>query len=141
MIEAATINSEACLRKQTVRYTPVLRPLVLLSACTLFGGHQYVVFFGERSAQLDGPAQRVIAEVATRAKDDPATRVEVTGYTDNAGSPPADVVLSKQRAQAVVEALTANGVAANRLLRHAHGQTGENAGLASRRVEITIGDL
>jgi hypothetical protein len=35
--------------------------------------------------------------------------------------------------------LTADGVAANRLIRKVRGQTGGDPGLASRRVEITIG--
>jgi len=112
--------------------------LSILSACGLFGGPRYVVFFEERSAQLDGPAQRVVAQIATRAKDDPSATVEVAGFTDSAGSPPADVLLSTQRAQAVADALVANGVAASRLVRHGRGQTGENPGLQSRRVEVTI---
>jgi len=47
-------------------------------------------------------------------------------------------VLSQQRAQTVAAALVANGVAADRLVRSARGQTGENTGLASRRVEIAL---
>src|SRR3954464_12786362 len=106
--------------------------LLLLSACSLFGpsGPHYVVYFEERSAQLDAPARSVIAQVATRASADPAAPVKVSGYTDSAGSPQADVLLSQQRAQAVADALVANGVAANRLVRKGQGQTGSNPGVA-----------
>ena len=123
-----------------MRATPLVLVLSILSACGLFGGPRYVVFFNERSAQLDSPAQRVIAQVAARAKDNPSAKVEVAGYTDSAGSPPADVLLSKQRAEAVADALEANGVAASRLVLHGRGQTGGNPGVESRRVEISIDD-
>ena len=121
---------------------PAFLPLLLvLSACSLFGpsGPRYVVFFQEGSAQLDAPAGSVIAQAAQRANADPAAPVEVSGYTDTAGSPQANVVLSQERAQAVADALVARGVAANRLIRKAQGQTGSNPGVASRRVEITVG--
>jgi outer membrane protein OmpA-like peptidoglycan-associated protein len=49
------------------------------------------------------------------------------------------VLLSQARAQAVADALVADGVAASRLVRKGQGQTGANPGVASRRVEITVG--
>jgi len=77
--------------------------------------------------------------VSSARRDDPDTRVTVVGYTDNAGSRQADATLSQQRAQAVADALVANGVAASRLVRAGRGQTGEDPGVASRRVEISLG--
>jgi len=126
-----------------MRCVPVFLLLLVLSACSLFGpsGPHYVVFFQERSSQLDAPARSVIVQIARRASANPAAPVEVTGYTDSAGSARADVVLSQERAQAVADALVASGIAANRLVRKAHGQTGSNPGVASRRVEITVGGL
>jgi outer membrane protein OmpA-like peptidoglycan-associated protein len=117
--------------------------LLVLSACSLFGpsGPHYVVFFQERSVQLDAPARDVIAQAAKRARADPAASVEVSGYTDTGGSPQANLVLSQERAQAVADALVASGVAANRLVRKGQGQTGRDPGVASRRVEITVGGL
>jgi outer membrane protein OmpA-like peptidoglycan-associated protein len=124
-----------------MRFLPLLWLLLVLSACSSFGPNNspYLVYFQERSAQLDPPARSLIAEAAQRANADPTAPVTVAGYTDSAGSPPADVLLSQQRAQAVADALTADGVAANRLTRKGRGQTGGDPGLASRRVEITIG--
>ena|SRR5690242_4682177 len=115
--------------------------LLALPACSLFGpsGPRYVVFFPERSAQLDAPARAVIAQVARRANAEPAAPVEVRGHTDSAGSPRADVLLSRERVQSVADALVADGVAASRLVRKGQGQTGANPGVASRRVEITVG--
>jgi outer membrane protein OmpA-like peptidoglycan-associated protein len=120
---------------------PLSLLLLALPACSLFGpgGPHYVVFFPERSAQLDAPARGVIAQAARRANAAPAAPVEVRGYTDSAGSPQADVLLSRERVRSVADALVADGVAASRLVRKGQGQTGANPGVASRRVEITVG--
>ena len=74
-----------------------------------------------------------------RAGRAPAGGVTATGYTDGAGGPPADVALSRQRAQAVAEALAADGVTVTQIVQVGAGQTNEAAGVASRRVEIAIG--
>src|SRR5271169_3279336 len=129
------------LRARSMRFVSLLWLLLVLSACSSFGPNNspYLVYFQERSAQLDAPARSLIAEAAQRANAEPTAPVTVAGYTDSAGSPPADVLLSQQRAQTVADALSADGVAANRLIRKGRGQTGGDPGLASRRVEITIG--
>ena len=124
-----------------MRRVPLFVLLLALSACALFGprGPRYVVFFQERSAQLDAPARGVIAQVARRANAEPAASVEVRGHTDSAGSPRADVLLSRERVESVADALVADGVAPDRLVRKGQGQAGANPGVASRRVEITVG--
>ena len=124
-----------------MRGVPLFLLLLALSACSLFGpsGPHYVVFFQERSAQLDAPARGVIARVARCANAEPASPVEIRGYTDSFGSPQADVLLSRERVRSVADALVADGVAASRLVRTGHGQAGTNPGVASRRVEITVG--
>jgi hypothetical protein len=52
------------------RFVPLLWFVLVLSACSLFGpsGPPYLVYFQERSAQLDAPARSVIALAALRAK-------------------------------------------------------------------------
>jgi outer membrane protein OmpA-like peptidoglycan-associated protein len=99
----------------------------------------YLVFFTEHSAAIDPPAAAVIAAAAAAAKTVPTHSVLVRGYTDSAGNPSADVVLSQQRAQHVADALIADGVDPARITRQGRGQTGEDPGVASRRVEIDIG--
>ena len=124
-----------------MRFVSYLALALVVSACSLYSSSNppYLVYFQERSAQLDPEARGLIVLAATRAKDEPTAAVNVIGYTDSAGSPPADILLSQQRAQVVADALVANGVAANRLKRIGRGQTGSDPGVASRRVEITIG--
>jgi outer membrane protein OmpA-like peptidoglycan-associated protein len=114
---------------------------LVLAACTVSGPSRppYMVYFQERSTQLDAPAHDVILLAARRANASPTARVTVVGYTDSAGSPPADVRLSRQRAQIVADTLAANGVAATRIVRVAAGKTNADPGVASRRVEITVG--
>jgi outer membrane protein OmpA-like peptidoglycan-associated protein len=124
-----------------MRAPSLVAAALLLAACSLAGpsATPYMVYFPERSAQLDARAHDVIVLAARRAKEAPRARVTVIGYTDSAGSPPADVQLSRQRAQTVADTLVANGVAAARISRIGAGQTNEDPGIASRRVEITIG--
>ena len=123
-----------------MRYFFALCLTLALSACSLFGtGGPYLVYFQQRSAELDSDARNVVALAAQRATSQPASKVTVVGYTDSAGSPAADVVLSQRRAQAVAHALVADGVAPSRLVSVGRGQTGTDPGLASRRVEIIIG--
>ena len=121
----------------------ILSALLLLSAasCAMIGQPRpgYLVFFGEHSADLDPPAIKVIADAAAAAKAAPGSPVVVLGYTDSAGSPQADILLSQRRAQRVSDALVQDGVAPGRISRQGRGQTREDPGVASRRVEIDIG--
>jgi outer membrane protein OmpA-like peptidoglycan-associated protein len=99
----------------------------------------FVVFFTERSAALDGAALHVVADAAQAARAAPGGPVVVAGFTDSGGSAGADVKLSQARAAAVANALVADGVAAARISRQGRGQTHEDPGVASRRVEISVG--
>jgi outer membrane protein OmpA-like peptidoglycan-associated protein len=122
------------------RYLPALL-LLALPSCAVMTGHTkpaYLVFFDEHSAALSPDASGTIAQAAAAAKAAPASTVVVLGYTDSAGSPSADVTLSQLRAQSVSDALVADGVAASRISREGRGQTHDDPGQASRRVEIDI---
>ncbi len=118
--------------------------LLTLGACasiTGSGGTQpdYVVFFTERSSALEPAAVDVIAQAAAAAKAAPERGVLVRGYTDSAGSKPDDVTLSRERAKRVADGLMADGVAPGRITQQGRGQTGNDPGVESRRVEITLG--
>jgi outer membrane protein OmpA-like peptidoglycan-associated protein len=121
------------------RILPILL-LLALPSCAMRGTPQpgYLVFFTEHSAGIDPPAASVIARAAQAAKASPGATVTVLGYTDSAGRPADDVLLSQRRAQTVSDALVADGVAPSRISRQGRGQTGEDPGVASRRVEIDI---
>lgn len=72
---------------------------------------------------IEGDAGGEIRKISTFMKQYPSVKVTVEGYTDDTG--PADVnrVLSKQRADAVIAALVADGVSGSRLSPAAYGET------------------
>lgn len=56
-------------------------------------------------------------------KDNPETKLEIQGHTDNTGSLAINNKLSQARAQSVVDYLTKNGIASNRLNAKGYGPT------------------
>ena len=50
-------------------------------------------------------------------------QIEVSGYTDNVGSPESNIQLSQRRAQAVVEYLSGHGISITRLRSRGYGET------------------
>ena len=119
----------------------VIPILCWLASCSILerpSKPDFIVYFQERSATVDTIAEPIIAHAASRANAMPDTVVTVYGYTDSAASPRADLLLSQQRAQHVADALVANGVAPSRIVRQGRGQTGDDPGVESRRVEIDV---
>jgi len=97
---------------------------------------------------LENPLLKVnhnpfIDEVAQMLLDNPALTISIEGHTDNTGTPASNKSLSLNRANAVVTALTAKGIAKNRLTSVGWGQekpiadnATEEGRAANRRVEI-----
>ena len=50
-------------------------------------------------------------------------QIEVSGYTDNVGSPESNQQLSQRRAQSVMDYLSGHGVSVNRLRSRGYGET------------------
>ncbi|TVQ28935.1 MAG: OmpA family protein [Geminicoccaceae bacterium] len=94
--------------------TPVQAQVVLSS---------YTVEFALGSAQLTPAARGVIREAAAAFQRGEATTVRVVGHTDTTGSAALNQRLSEQRAQAVSEALVAEGVPAGAIEPRGVGQT------------------
>ena len=119
--------------------------LAALSACTtqpaqVGGTPSMAVFFADKSAALEPTDADIIAHAASLAKASPDAPVLVRGWTDSDGSPQADIVLSQLRAQHVADALIADGVSPARISRQGRGQTHDDPGVESRRVEIRVGN-
>lgn len=96
---------------------------------------------GKSELKADGKA--VVKEIVAMLKLSPALKIEVGGHTDNVGQAAANKTLSQARAQTVMKAIVAGGIAANRLTAAGYGQEypiGDNrteAGKAkNRRVEL-----
>lgn len=98
-------------------------------------GHATVsgIFFDTGLAVVKPESAPSLAEVAKLLAGDPALRLRVIGHTDSTGELDANLKLSQQRAEAVVQALTSqHQVAPARL--SAHG-VGPLAPAASNRTE------
>jgi outer membrane protein OmpA-like peptidoglycan-associated protein len=127
-----------------MRIVPSAILLLALSSCATFLGQKpqpnFVVFFPERSTALDSAALKVIADAAAQAKAKPADTVTVLGYTDSQGNAGTDQILSSERADVVARTLVADGVALENIRREGRGQTHNDPGVESRRVDIAVGE-
>jgi len=101
------------------------------------------IHFATAKAEILPESNAVVSEIAAMLKKRPALRVGVEGHTDNTGTPEGNRTLSDARAKSVVAALTAAGIAANRLTPAGFGQDKpiadnrtEDGRAKNRRVEI-----
>lgn len=79
------------------------------------------VTFSKGSANLKDNSKKQIDNLVAILKAYPSANVKFGGYTDNTGSSEANQKISAQRAEAVVNALIAGGVAADRLAAEGYG--------------------
>ena len=116
-----------------------------LSRKSLNGQPGYVVSataFKPGKASLNGEARLALEQLAGKLKSGGKAWL-IAGYTDNMGSEPANLQLSKQRAEAVLAVLKAAGIPAGKLNAKGMGSAdpvASNAGKSgraqNRRVEI-----
>lgn len=103
----------------------------------------YHINFDTGKAIIKPESESSIAEIAALLKGVPALKVSIEGHTDNVGSPESNMKLSEERARAVMDAVMAKGIAADRLKAVGRGQeisiadNRTEAGRAlNRRVEV-----
>lgn len=106
------------------------------------------IHFSSGQATIPADAEPVLARVARMMKDNPGWRVQIEGFTDNAGNREANVNISRERAEAVKHWLTGHGVDPNRLSARGYGSSRpvasnstENGRARNRRVEIVRAGL
>jgi OmpA-OmpF porin, OOP family len=80
------------------------------------------VDFEYNSAQLTGPAQQTLDQVAVALAAQPELTVEIQGYTDSTGPAEYNLRLSQRRAESVREYLTSKGVNGSMLTAHGYGK-------------------
>lgn len=106
----------------------------------------YGVYFDSGKAELKAESRDQIGEMGKLLKSQPKLQVFVVGHTDNQGQFDANLQLSQQRAQAVVDALVKDqGIEARRLIAKGVANLSplaSNAGDAgrarNRRVELVV---
>lgn len=78
-------------------------------------GAWYQVYFDTGSAEINPRGRNIVERVAYIAANNPATSVTVIGRTDRVGEPPANLALSRRRADTVRDALIGAGVPADHI--------------------------
>ncbi|MCH4089735.1 OmpA family protein [Acetobacter sp.] len=113
--------------------------LCALAACAGEGpGRQYVVFFGQGSAELDDVSQSVVTKIAAKARHYSDRVVVVEGYARQNGDLSAESLLAVLRAKAVARQLVADGVAEGRIRETTRPPSNAEGVVGSRRVEIEL---
>jgi len=93
----------------------------------------YGIYFDTGKAEIKPESDTAIAEIAKLLKNNNSLKVYVVGHTDNTGSFDANMMLSKDRATAVTNALVSkHGIASSRL--KAYGVSSLNP-IASNKTE------
>lgn len=92
-----------------------------------FKGTEIVILqqvqFATGTARLTGNSDEILTEVANVLKErGEITKLEVQGHTDDKGNKAGNKALSQARAEAVMKAIVAKGVAAERLSAKGYGQ-------------------
>lgn len=103
------------------------------------------VFFETDSQMLQSESVAELNKVYEFMEKNPSIQVEISGHTDNTGSPEHNQELSEQRAQAVVDYLAQKGIQSKRLLSAGYGEkfpladNGTEEGRSrNRRTELKI---
>ena len=109
-------------------------------------GHSavYGIYFDTGKFDLKQESNQAMGEIAKLLKNDAGLKLYIVGHTDNTGGLESNVVLSQQRAEAVVQALIRNhGITAARLKAFGNGPYSpvstndtEEGKAKNRRVEI-----
>ncbi|HET6338709.1 MAG TPA: OmpA family protein [Polyangiales bacterium] len=82
------------------------------------------IMFKTGSAEIDERSSPLLSEIADVLLRNPqAAHVQVQGHTDNIGDPEANLTLSQQRAEAVVQSLVSAGVGSDRLEAKGYGDS------------------
>ena len=100
-------------------YTPAKAPMeapVPAKAAPAPVPRNYIVFFDFDKDVLTPTAQQTVQTASANAKAGGVTKIDVTGYTDRAGTPQYNIGLSKRRAERVRDAMVALGVPSSQIV-------------------------
>ena len=105
----------------------------------------YGIYFDSDKAVLKPESEKTLQEVLALIKRNPELSLEIGGHTDSQGEEGYNLKLSKERAQAVLDWLKANGANTNRLSSKGYGESvpvatnnTENGRALNRRVELLV---
>ena len=105
------------------------------------------VLFASGQAQLVEGGRSSLEEVVDLLQTEPDKKIRVEGHTDSRGDAEANLLLSQQRAEAVLEALVSMGVASDRISALGMGEDfpiasneDEDGRARNRRVDVILLD-
>lgn len=103
------------------------------------------VYFATDRYDIEGQSREALVRLSNILKEYPKTNIIVEGHTDNTGSDAYNLTLSKNRAQAVTNFLTTQGISASRIETKWYGEAQpkyDNSTVEgrskNRRVELAI---
>ena len=103
------------------------------------------VYFATDKYTVEGQSRQALLSMANILKEYPKTNILIEGHTDSTGSDAYNLTLSKNRAQAVTNFLTAQGISGDRIETKWYGESQpkyDNATVEgrakNRRVELAI---
>lgn len=141
------VNDNLDTRKLT-EYTELERDLLLVPIAKGESVRLNNIFFDTGKWDLRDESRPELDRLATFLRDNPETRVEIGGHTDNVGTQQSNQTLSQNRAQAVVDYLRSVGINQTRLVARGYGQlkpvaanSNDDGRQQNRRVEFTILNL
>lgn len=101
--------------------------------------------FEPLSAEIDPASDTVLTQLAQLLSQVPSNDFEVVGHTDDVGDEQENLLLSQERAQAVVDRLTELGIAAERMTSRGEGEAQpiadnetDEGRAANRRIEFVF---
>jgi outer membrane protein OmpA-like peptidoglycan-associated protein len=102
----------------TLDTTIVLDQLILEKAIVLDN-----IYYDLNKAEIRSDAALELDKLVKILKDNPTIRIELSSHTDSRSSDEYNLTLSQQRAQAAVDYLVSQGIAADRLVAKGYGET------------------
>ena len=128
--------------------TEVAKPIETLAFGELKKGKAFIlknIFFDQSSPVLRNESFAELDKLAETLNQNPAIRIEIRGHTDNTGNFDANVKLSRERCESVVNYLISKGISKNRLEFKGRGpidaiapNTTEENKKRNRRVEFIV---
>ncbi|MBL0273678.1 MAG: PD40 domain-containing protein [Chitinophagaceae bacterium] len=103
------------------------------------------IFFDINKVELKSESQVELDKLVLLLMENPGLKIEITGYTDNVGKPMDNLLLSNNRAKAVVNYLIGKNIVAQRLTSKGYGETNpladnktEEGRALNRRTEMKV---
>jgi len=81
------------------------------------------IFFETNKYDLKPQSEAELKKLVSFLKNNPGIKIQISGHTDNVGTPQSNIVLSENRAKSVFDYLIAHSISADRLTYKGYGQT------------------